>query len=64
MCLLEVPAYILERTDVTDEDIADAVLTWDDTDAFQMRLPQTEAFSDFDLTVDQSKEIEKIETNR
>ena len=41
--------------------IADAVLTWDDTDAFQMRLPQNDMFSGFDLTVDQSKDIEKIE---
>lgn len=43
--------------------IADALLTWDDTDAFQMRLPQSEAFSGFDLSVDQSEDIEKIEKN-
>ena len=44
--------------------IADAVLTWDDTDFFQMRLPQNEKFDDFDLTVDQTRDIEKIETNK
>ena len=43
--------------------IADAVLTWDDTDGFQMRLPQNDMFSGFDLTVDQSKDIEKLEKN-
>lgn len=41
--------------------IADAVLTWDDTDGFQMQLPQNEMFSGFDLTVDQSEDLEKIE---
>lgn len=41
--------------------IADAVLTWDDTDMFQMKLTQNECFSDFDLSVDQSEDIEKIE---
>ena len=41
--------------------IADAVLTWDDTDGFQMQLPQNETFSGYDLTVDQSKDIEKVE---
>ena len=44
--------------------IADAVLTWDDTDAFEMKLPQNEMFSEFDLTVDQSEDIEKIEKSR
>ena len=44
--------------------IADAVLTWDDTDGFQMRLPQTEAFDRFDFTVDQSEDIKRVETNR
>ena len=44
--------------------IADAVLTWDDTDAFQIRLPQNEMFAGFDLAVDQSADIEKIEKNK
>ena len=44
--------------------IADGVLTWDDIDAFQLRLPQNKMFSGFDLTVDQSQDIEKIETNQ
>ena len=44
--------------------IADAVLTWDDTDGFQMRLPQNEDFDRFDLTVDQSEDIKKVETNK
>lgn len=46
---------------VLDVNIADAVLTWDDTDGFQMQLPQSDMFSGFDLTVDQSEELEKIE---
>ena len=41
--------------------IDEAVLKWDNTDAFQIMLPQSESFSAFDLTVDQSKDIEKIE---
>ena len=44
--------------------IADAVLTWDDTDEFQMQLPQNETFSGFDLTADQSKDIEKVEKRK
>lgn len=44
--------------------IADAVLTWDDTDGFQMQLPQNEKFNRFDLTVDQSADIKKVETNK
>lgn len=41
--------------------IADAVLTWDDADSFQLQLARNEQFGSFDLTVDQSKDIEKIE---
>ena len=41
--------------------IADAVLTWDNADSFRLRLPQNEKFDSFDLTVDQSEDIEKIE---
>ena len=43
--------------------IADAVLNWSDIDAFEVKLPQNGKFSDFDLTVDQSRDIEKIEKN-
>ena len=44
--------------------IVDAVLTWDDTDGFQMCLPQSEAFSGYDLTVDQTEEIEELEKKK
>ena len=44
--------------------IADAALDWDDTDAFQMRLPQHEMFAGFALTVDQSADIQKVEMNQ
>ena len=44
--------------------IADAVLTWDDTAGFQMNLPSNEMFAGFDLTVDQSEAIEKVEKNK
>ena len=44
--------------------IADAVLTWDDIDGFEVRLPKNEMFAGFDLTVDQSEDIQKVETNQ
>ena len=44
--------------------IADAVLTWDDIDGFEVRLPKNEMFAGFDLTVDQSGDIQKVETNQ
>lgn len=40
-----------------------AELSWDYTDGFTMLLPETEAFAGFDLTIDQSKDIEKVEKN-
>ena len=44
--------------------VAEAVLTWDDTDAFQMKVPQNDMFDEFDLTVDQSEDIEKVEKSQ
>ena len=44
--------------------IGDAVLTWDGADGFQMQLPKNEKFDRFDLTVDQSEDIKRVETNR
>ena len=44
--------------------LAEATLTWDEANALQLQLPQSEAFSALDLTVDQSRDIEKIEKNR
>ena len=41
-----------------------AVLTWDDTDGFQTKLPQNEMFASFDLTIDQTEDIKKVETNQ
>ncbi len=35
--------------------------TWDDTDTFEMALPDSGMFSGFDLTIDQSEDIEKVE---
>ena len=43
--------------------IADAVLIWNDISGLQLRLPQNKNFDRFDLTVDQSEDIKKIETN-
>lgn len=37
-------------------------LKWDYTDGFSMILPENEMFSDFDLTVDQSEDIRRVET--
>ena len=44
--------------------LADGVLTWSDINAFEVQLPQSRQFSEFDLTVDQSADIEKIEKYR
>ena len=44
--------------------VADALLAWDDINAFQINLPQNNLFSGFDLTIDQSGDIKKVETNK
>ena len=44
--------------------IANAVLNWDDIDGFEVKLPQNKMFAGFDLTVDQSEDIKKVETNQ
>ena len=43
--------------------IANAVLSLCDIDSFELKLPANQLFSSLDLTVDQSKDIKKIETN-
>lgn len=43
--------------------IDEATLLWDDTDGFQMVLPDNDMFDGFDLTVDQSEDIKKVETD-
>ncbi len=45
-------------------DIADAELSWDYTEGFKVKLPDSEMFADFDLTIDQSEDIEKVEKNQ
>ena len=49
---------------VLDLDLAEAVLTWDDADSFQLKLPKTNKFDSFDLSVDQTEDIEKVEKNK
>ena len=44
--------------------IADALLTWDDIDGLEVRLPQNEKFAGLDLTLDQSEDIKRVETNK
>ena len=39
-----------------------ATVCWDYTQEFSMKLPDSEAFKDYDLTVDQSEDIKKVET--
>ena len=39
-----------------------ATIRWDYTQEFSMKLPDSEAFKDYDLTVDQSEDIKKVET--
>ena len=41
--------------------ITDANLILNDIDTFHLRLPKNGSFDRFDLTVDQSKDIEKVE---
>ena len=43
--------------------ISNAILTWNDIDSFELKLPKSKAFNSFDLSIDQSKDIEKIEKN-
>ena len=49
---------------VLDVSVSDAVLTWDDVDGFELKLPRNKLFDSFDLTVDQSEDIKKVETNQ
>ena len=49
---------------VLDISITDAILTIDSADAFEMRLPQNKRLDSFDLSADQSKDIEMIESNK
>lgn len=49
---------------VLDLSIEEATLSWDDTDGFQMILPKNEMFEGFDLTVDQSEDIDKVESGK
>ena len=44
--------------------ITQAVLTWDCIGAFRLQLPHAEMFAGLDLTVDQSADIKKVETNQ
>ena len=39
-----------------------ASIKWDYTQEFNMKLPGSDAFNGFDLTVDQSEDIKKVET--
>ncbi len=43
--------------------VRSAELSWDYTDNFTMLLPETGMFSGFDLTVDQSEDIRRVETD-
>lgn len=44
--------------------IANATLTLCDIDTLEVKLPQNNRFHGFDLAVDQTKDIEKVETNK
>ncbi|MBQ9605198.1 MAG: acetolactate decarboxylase, partial [Firmicutes bacterium] len=48
---------------VLDLDIDNAEVKWDNTDGFNMLLPETKMFPELDLTQDQSADIKKVETN-
>ena len=44
-------------------EVKSAKLEWDYTNGFKMQLPESKAFADFNLQVDQSEDIKKVETN-
>ena len=48
---------------VLELDIDNAEVKWDNTDGFNMLLPETKMFPELDLTKDQSDDIKKVETN-
>ena len=48
---------------VLDLDIDNAEVKWDNTDGFNMLLPETQMFPELDFTKDQSEDIKKVETN-
>ena len=41
--------------------LTQGTITWDDTDGFEMQIPDNEMFAGFDLTIDQSEDIERVE---
>ena len=43
--------------------IKSAEIKWDYTDGFEILLPENDMFSSFDLTLDQSEDIKKVETD-
>ncbi len=47
---------------VLDLKFSEGEVKWDKTDNFNMLLPDNEMFNGFDLTVDQSDDIKKVET--
>lgn len=49
---------------VLDLAIEEATLSWDDSDGFSMLLPNNEMFEGFDLTIDQSDDIDKVESGK
>ena len=47
---------------IVDLSCEQATVQWDHTQEFAMKLPDSESFKEFDLTVDQSEDIKKVET--
>lgn len=47
---------------VLNMNIKTANIGWDNTNGFEMLVPENEMFADFDLTIDQSEDIKKVET--
>ncbi len=47
---------------ILDLNVSDAELALDCTDGFKMVLPDNKMFANFDLTIDQSEDIKKVET--
>ena len=63
MIMLDGSVYKAKGGHVLGLRIEKADIALDLTDSFEMKLPDNDMFSGFDLTIDQSEDIKKVETD-
>ena len=63
MIMLDGSVYKAKGGHVLGLQIEKADISLDLTDNVEMKLPDNDTFSDFDLTIDQSEDIKKVETD-